>query len=173
MTCSCGGELYQFTAPERVKVPAAQLPAVCRSCGQITLSGRPVPLPAAMEEEAGKMASLAQEVSARETEALLADPEARVQKYFENVYTDGYMSGFFRALAFYQHQGKEGRLVRMRELWEQSFFSHHDHVSMALSMPSKVAEEFKQLLYLGTDRRKRAKGTQNKCPAGETSPSRV
>lgn len=174
MSCSaCGGELYQFTAPDTIKIDVDRLPAVCRTCGQITLAGVPVPLPEGFKTQAASMAVQAKEAAQGAKDALMADPEDRIQKYFENVYTEGYMGGFFRALAYHRHQTKEGRLVRLRELWSKGTWDYNMGGDVRITMPPEVAHEFRQLLYLGGPGGKRGTSPENEHPSRETSSASV
>lgn len=122
MTCTrCGSDrLYKFEASSDVKVRPG-LPSVCQECGQISIAGEPIEMPEKLENQAVSMARMAIEAG-RDTRKKLEDfnqsgNDVRVEKYFSNVYQRGYLDGFFRCLAFYKHQAKEGRIKRMRELW--------------------------------------------------------
>jgi hypothetical protein len=152
MSCErCGSErLFQFEASPSVKVAAAPLPLVCRQCGQITIGGQVVPLPEAMEKQAMEMAEAAELAGKDTREELEQDKDLRIEKYFENVYRRAYLDGFFRCLAFYQHQAKEGRLVRLRELWEagDDCWRVESHPGKGRLMSPEAYTEFEQLLTL-------------------------
>lgn len=152
MTCSrCGSErLYQFEASPSVRVQPPTLPLVCRSCGLITIGGEPVRLPEALETQARDMAEAAATTGKETAEAIADDPNVRVEKYFENVYRKAYLDGFFRALAFYNHVAKEGRLVRMRELWRAARVDiPRGSSDVVVHIDADLYTEFEQLLHLG------------------------
>lgn len=154
MTCiRCGSDrLYEFEASKDVKV-SPDLPSVCRECGQICIAGKPVGLPGQLEQQAISMAEAAVEAGSDVRKELEeAGNDVRVEKYFSNVYQRGYLDGFFRCLAFYKHQAKEGRLKRMRELWDMGSLSGQTTIGgvrfFARRMELKAYTEFSKLLHI-------------------------
>ena len=156
MTCGrCGSDrLYQFEASPTVRVEASPLPLVCRGCGVITIDGEAIQLPQALECQAMEVAEAAAHAGEQAREQLEEeDPTAtRIEKYFENVYRKGYLDGFFRCLAFFRHNSKEGRLRRMRELWDAGSPCCSTSVDSIDRQGKLLAEgaytEFEQLLHL-------------------------
>ena len=156
MTCTrCGGDrLFQFQADplaSKRAVPEMMLPLVCRGCGQITVDGVALAFPEALEAQAKDMATAAAEAGAKAVEELAAEgPEARVTRYFQKVYREAYLDGFLRCLAFYQHNTKEGKLKRLRELWQLTRPSWaQSATAMRILFPGEAFEEFDQLMNLG------------------------
>jgi len=173
MSCSrCGSDrLYQFEASQGVEL-AAPLPLVCRQCGQICVGGVAVALPEALETQAMGMAEAAAEAGSKTRLELEEDDpqEIRIEKYFANVYQKAYLDGFFRCLAFYQHQAKEGRLVRLRELWAagDNCWRVESHPGKGRLMTTEAYTEFEQLLNLSAAPEKpNAQSLSNKHQSNE------
>ena len=121
-SCSrCGSKrLFRFEPGQGVRVgPDAVLPEVCRDCGLTMVGGVHLLLPPELEVATKKLAIAAAEVGKETREQIMADPDARVEKYFTRVYERGYLDGFIRAFAFFKHETKEGRLARVKKLWEE------------------------------------------------------
>lgn len=123
MSCPrCGSErLFQFESA-RAPLPrpgASELPLVCRDCGLITIGGNPIDLPAKIEKAARDLAGSMDAAGRDARLELEATPEKRIEGYMAKFYQAAYLDGFFRALAFFRHNAKEGRIVRMRELWKK------------------------------------------------------
>lgn len=79
-------------------------------------------------------------------EGLIGDPERRVVSWFSRVYRRGYMHGFFRALAYATHHAKEGRLRRIRSLWDEA--SHRTEERYAFPVDAETAAERVHLVAL-------------------------
>jgi hypothetical protein len=147
----CGSQrLFQFEASKSAVVPET-LPLVCRDCGQISIGGTAVHFPPAMEQHAKDLAELAGVAGKEAKEELLADPDQRIEIYFANVYRRAYLEGFWRALLFWRHNGKEGRLRRVRELWgdHRPMAQLAESVRIAIDLPKTAYDELRQLLELG------------------------
>jgi hypothetical protein len=157
MTCGrCGSDrLFQFEADPRASkraVNPSSFPLVCRNCGLITVNGVALEFPAAFEAQAKDLAESAAMAGEAAVVELAADPNTRVEKYFARVYRDAYLDGFLRCLAFYQHNAKEGKLKRLRELWRgvDKEVSKSPGIHLAwITMSREVFEEFDQLMMLG------------------------
>lgn len=172
MSCGrCGSDrLYQFEASKKVE-PSAPLPLVCRQCGQITVGGAVVHLPETMEQQAVSLADAAL-VAGKETRLSLEDTdpkELRIEKYFANVYQQAYLDGFFRCLAFYQHQAKEGRLKRLRALWNDfSKTGLRQGKAVQLEVDRVSYNEFEQLIcYSPVPEKPNAQSVTNEHPTDE------
>jgi hypothetical protein len=182
MSCSrCGSDrLYQFEAAQGVEL-AAPLPLVCRQCGQISVGGVVVALPEALESQAMSMAESAAEAGSKTRLELEKDDpqEIRIEKYFANVYQKAYLDGFFRCLAFYKHELKEGRATRLRELWSRgecmSRLSHYpEWNAMGRVFTPEAYTEFEQLLNLSAAPEKpNAQSPANKHQTNEEGTPRV
>jgi len=152
-TCTrCGSDrLFQFQAnpvASKRAVNPGLFPLVCRSCGQITVNGEPLVVPESFEKQAQDLAEAAAEAGKQAVDELAADPNARVEKYFAKVYRDAYLDGFVRCLVFYQHNAKEGKLKRLRELWQ--VIGRRSSARAVLSAEAAEAfDEFNQLMMLG------------------------
>jgi hypothetical protein len=163
MICSrCNSERsYQFEATEvaRSRPAKEDLPLVCRDCGLITINGQAVALPAELEKAASTMAC-AQDEAIRKAKTELQDcPDAdRVDQYMSKFFKAAYLEGFFRALAFFKHNAKEGRLFRLRELWGMAKLTgsavstdengFRTATGVCIEMPEATYTEFEQLLNL-------------------------
>jgi len=152
MNCpNCGSpRLYQFESKRPTQAP---LPIVCRSCGRITIGGEPIDLP---EVLAGPIRELAESSAgagvdgrAALEELAKADSSVRIEQYMAKFYRAAYLDGFFRALAFFRHHAKEGRLRRLRDLWNQIHNREFLSASVVTVVMSEVEyTEFEQLLNL-------------------------
>jgi hypothetical protein len=146
-TCrACGGELFRFEPPASIRgVERSALPTACQRCGQICVDGAPLAFPPAFQE---KVAGIAEE-SARQArlarQQLLSDPAVRVEKYFDHVYRTGFVHGFVRALAWFTHYAKEGRLRRLRRIWRDSAKSPSP-TQVETRMPPEAFSEFDRLI---------------------------
>ena len=152
------------------------LPEACRDCGLITVGGIQVPLPPELEESARSMAE-ASEHTGKEVAAELmeADPATvRVEKYFSRVYESAYLDGFVRALAFFQHEAKEGRLFRLRELWKNGFTVEYEknvgHPEVLLVADKASYTEFSKLLQSGE---RHGTSSENQHPTRQESSTHV
>ena len=93
------------------------------------------------------------QAQAEMSEQDLADV-ARIEAYFNNVYRKAFIDGFFRCLAFYQHQEKEGRIRRLREIWDTGSQSGRRHPGKpeqrGILLDVELYTEFDQLLRLSS-----------------------
>lgn len=164
MNCPrCGSErLFRFEPSRKVKPSTeVKLPVVCRSCGMTTVDGKAMPLPPDVEKAAKSLAVAAADAGEVARAAIMANPDARIAKYFANVYETGFLDGFLRAAAYFQHNAKEGRLVRMRELWRMITFRRirsvairqatttREDISVSAEMCDQVYTELERLLNPG------------------------
>ena len=155
MICSrCGADrLYQFVATPRpqARPAAAELPLVCRSCGLITIDGQEVNLPEKLERAAKSMIETQESAIAAGVSDLEKEPEQDIEGYMRGFYTAAYLEGFFRALAFFSHDAKEGRIRRLRVLWALRELIYVDaYAETTVSLPTKAYNEFVQLLHLNS-----------------------
>jgi hypothetical protein len=156
MNClRCGSEdLFQFEVGQAPSPPkAADLPCVCRGCNAIMVSGEVVDLPEVLAKPILDLAEGSKAYGAKAREELeelaKADPEARVEGYMSNFYRAAYMDGFFRALMFFRHNSREGRLIRLRELWKKVTMSGRAEGRIVCFEMDRVSyNEFEQLLHL-------------------------
>ena len=163
MTCDrCGSKnSYQFeaTPSERSRPGPDELPLVCRDCGLITIGGTAVNLPEKLEQAARGMANAEVEEVAIATEEVNEITEAVwVERYMGKFFKTAYLEGFFRAIAFFRHNVKEGRLLRLRELWEKSELTgskasrdengYGTYDRVCIEMPEAAYTEFATLLSL-------------------------
>jgi hypothetical protein len=148
-TCAaCGGELFQFTPPASIKgVCASLLPTACRRCGQICLEGTPLALPEALERSVAAIAEEAARQGQLACAELVTHPNSRVEKYFDHVYRTGFVHGFLRALAWFTHQVKEGRLKRLRRLWREAV-RRQESGSVDVQMTAAAFAEFDHLMQM-------------------------
>jgi hypothetical protein len=167
-TCrACGGELFRFEPPASIRgVERSALPTACQRCGQICVDGTPLAFPPAFQE---KVAGIAEE-SARQArlarQQLLSDPAVRVEKYFDHVYRTGFVHGFVRALAWFTHQAKEGRLRRLRRIWRAADRSPST-AEVEIRMSPEAYSEFERLIELDVFARgDDAQGASNAGQAG-------
>ena len=153
----CGSDrLFQFKPNDAAAEGAAEsYPSVCRACGAIHHKGEVLELGGAsvpIENSAREMAEAAHDAGRQALRDLEADPGTRISAYFARVYQNGYLDGFLRAYAFYRHEGKEGRLKRVRELWQRGHqkdpFGTSPLVTI-VGMDPEVYAEIDQLLSIG------------------------
>lgn len=166
------GELYQFEPGDR-HVDPSQLPTVCRDCGRITVGGIHVPLPEAMEAQAKELAGAAAAVAKEAREDLEASGGQRIEAYMSRYYVKAYLDGFFRALAFFRHNAREGRIFRIRRIWGRFIEEYRSKTQIQLWLDLDLYEELCKLLggephhvvtldAGGVD----GESSSNKCPAG-------
>jgi hypothetical protein len=182
MICSrCSSERsYQFEASpsERSRPQPSELPDVCRDCGLISINGRPLNLPPELEKAARGMAAAAAEEVPKATEELNEITEADwVENYMSKFFRTAYLEGFFRALAFFKHDVKRGRLLRLAKLWGEGEVmtrdSYYEEWSGKGRIFSKEAyTEFEQLLHLSAvPGEPDVKSHPHKHPAKQDDPS--
>jgi len=94
------------------------------------------------------------------------DPGTRIEKWFSVVYQRGYLHGFFRALAYFQHHAKEGRLVRLRELWDEAQCCNGAGNDPVVMFDPEAYNEFEQLLRLSFGVKRDAKSSSDTNAAG-------
>lgn len=167
-TCQCGGKLYRFDVPANVRgVDQEKLPTVCRRCGEIRIAGKIVALPAEFGVQAAKMAEEAARYAGEAREGLVNDPDARVEKYFDNVYRAGYAAGFVRAAAFFSHENRQGRIRRLRVLWHNIRVVRLPGLGgVSVGMAAEEYAEFDQLINIGAPRGNDGKDPEDVGPAG-------
>jgi len=136
---------------------AAGLPVVCRACGQITVNDQPVSFPVEFEQQAKGLAEAADAAGQEALHALQVDPNIAIPAYFARVYRKAYLDGFFRAMGYALHHAKEGRLRRLRELWEavgvspgrNPMLPDGQRERMLVDMSQPAYDEFVALLRFG------------------------
>ena len=153
MICTrCGStRLYQFTATPQpsARPDPGELPQVCRGCGLITIDGQEVKLPEKLELAAKSMVEAQESAVDAATAELEEKPEQDIEGYMRNFYKAAYLEGFFRALAFFRHDAKEGRIKRLRTLWgKQLSLSRNESGETTLTFATAEYNEFVQLLHL-------------------------
>ncbi|TAL44694.1 MAG: hypothetical protein EPN91_03905, partial [Salinibacterium sp.] len=140
--------LYSFEADRNARTSPGTLPVVCRDCGLITVNGLEVHFPPAFEEQAKSMAELAATAGQEATRDLKADQDPKIANYFARVYRNGYMDGFWRALLFWKHNAKEGRLIRLRDLWKRRGVWAADALNYLAGAPvNRVVLEMDETVY--------------------------
>jgi hypothetical protein len=172
MSCTrCGSDkLFRFEASKDVRIQASDLPVVCRACGQMMLRGEPLAFPPELEQQAKGFAELAEEAGKAAVSDLEEDPGIKIAAYFSNVAKKAYLEGFFRAVAFFRSNPKEGRIKRLRDLWAvvhvmqtrdvtrmkpagesrpEEEFDVAGPINTTIHMGSEAFEEFNRLLLMG------------------------
>lgn len=143
---------YAFEASPSARAKPENLPVVCRDCGQIMIAGAAVSFPPELEAQAKTMAQQAAE-AVEAALVPLADPDQPVRKYLTRFHREAFLDGFWRALLYFRHNAREGRVKRLRELWRSVAPIEerriHDRCITTLQIPSEVYAEFVQLLELG------------------------
>jgi hypothetical protein len=152
--CSaCGGELFRFEPPPSIeKIDRSALPTACRRWGRICVGGTVLTFPSAFQKQAGAIADEAARQGQRARSELLADPNARIEKYFDSVYRKGFVDGLSRAIAYFTHHAKEGRLKRLRRLWADANKTQ-SAAAAEVHMPLSAFFEFDDLLTMSAVRR--------------------
>lgn len=154
MSCfRCGSErIFQFEAKASTPIAAADLPRVCRDCGVIAVGDEVLDLPEVLSRPVTELAeeALAKGKEGRQGLEKLAqtDSAARIEGYMSSFYKAAYLDGFFRALVFFRHHAKEGRLYRLRELWKKIESKREENGAVVVSFRELAYKEFCQLLFL-------------------------
>ena len=177
MTCSrCGSDrLYQFQPSGPAE---ATLPQVCRSCGQITVAGAPVSFPPELEQQTVTLAEAAAESAEAAATRLEEEPElterARLEGYMTNFYSKAYLDGFFRALTFFRHNAKGGRLHRLRTLWRGARVDiPRGSSDVVVRIDGDAYTEFDQLLHLNAIGNEDAPSPTNQRPPVPEGPAHL
>lgn len=146
-------KLYAFEADRTARmVKNVALPVVCRDCGQVLINGTTVAFPEEFELRAKTMAEAAAAAGAQAVADLRGNPNTQIATYFSGVYRNAYLDGFWRAVMFLQHNAKEGRLVRLKQLWHGRSVPPKTIAGRVLiEMDETVYHEFNRLLEIGTD----------------------
>ena len=153
MICSrCGAErLYQFAATSQTTPAPTEFPLVCRGCGLITIDGQEVNLPLKLELAAKSMIETQESAIMAGVLDLEKEPKQDIEGYMRGFYKAAYLEGFFRALAFIRHDVKEGRIRRLRALWEKVVIIYVDkNDRTTINLSKKAYNEFVQLLHLNS-----------------------
>lgn len=182
MICpKCGSDAtFQFEVGQTPSPPATEdLPLVCRQCGAIAVAGEVVDLPEVLAKPIRELADGARAWGKKAREELeelaKADPDTRIEAYMANFYRAAYMDGFWRALAFFRHNAKDGRLKRLRELWsEGSPWPVPPRLVSGMMWSDEAYTEFDQLLNLSVvPGESNAKSHAHKRPPGPEGRTRV
>lgn len=107
------------------------------------LDGIALGLPPELEQHARSLAEASKAIGADAAAHVISSPEEQIASYFARVHQRSYLDGFFRALHYFRVHRKEGRIKRLRELWNQLGRLH------TASWPSAVYDEFDKLLSIG------------------------
>ena len=156
MKCSrCSSERsYQFEASPsaRSRPTDSELPVMCRDCGLISIGGKPVALPEQLEQAARGMADAESLEVPKAVGEINEITEAEwVETYMSKFFRTAYLEGFFRALAFFRHDAKEGRLKRLRKLWGKlKIEGHGEGRFVHIEFDRDTYTEFEQLIHLGS-----------------------
>lgn len=150
MSCPrCGSDrLFQFEAnPDASKNLVTDLPQVCRECGLLTVQGVALQLPSSLEDHAKQLVQAADQAGQKALQELTeADRSVKIKDYFAKTYKTGYLDGFLRCLAYHRHNNKEGKVKRLRELWQDA---SKDAPGVQFDPPA--FDEFQRLLTMGSD----------------------
>lgn len=153
MACDCdvcGGEFLRFQPPPGVRgVDRTLLPSICRRCGRVFVDGKVVPLSFEASAKIGQVANEAHRHGKEARAKLLSDPDARIEKYFDQVYRAAFVHGFTRAAAYFSQFPKEGRLRRLRAIWDRARTSYSS-LEAVVRMDLEAFQEFCQLLLMPT-----------------------
>ena len=116
-------DVFQFESSVSIGAHEPGLPMYCRHCEDVSVGGIHVPLPDTLTDPIKELAEAALgsgvESAALLKEMATADPDLRIERYMANHYRAAYLDGFFRALVFFRHNAREGRLYRVRKIWER------------------------------------------------------
>ena len=99
----------------------------------------------------------------------------QIATYFERVYRRAYLDGFFRSLAFYQYNAKEGRMRRIRDLWKSfSAWRAAKNEGVLLRVEEQAYTEFDQLIkFSATPESQNAKNSSNPHQAIQEGSARL
>lgn len=154
ITCctSCKStRLFQFSANADAShrtVTPQDMPVICRDCNQVTVNSQPIePVDYAERKPEDLSAAATAAGQAARGDLLAGTVELRIEQYFAKVYREAYLDGFLRCMAFYRQNAREGRIKRLRELWQTLA---KEAALTQLSADSAVFQEFNGLLTLGT-----------------------
>jgi hypothetical protein len=164
---ACGGALVVFEPPASMKsLDRSRLPTACRRCGQFTIEGKRVSLDSTVQRPVEAVSEEAARRGAEARAQLLANPGLRIEKYFDQVYRAAFAHGVLRAAAWFAPQAKEGRLKRLRQLWQSADWSTSVG-DVEIRMQPEAFVEFNQLIEMpGVSRGQDAQGPENADRAG-------
>ena len=153
-TCpDCGSPLIEvYKACRRVRTPAQ----MCTVCHTLWFNGEKTELPKDWDKRYPTVAKRAEEVSDRIVLEALEDPAFRAKKYFERVFMWAFSEGFTRAYSIFRHNFREGRMKRIRELWEKTKVKQIGWDEVLIEgLSTGEAEELSRLINLGKPSQKR------------------
>ena len=113
----CGEIVVNLFADDEKRLTC--LPSYCLNCEALWIDGHKTVPADSLKAEFRKVAEVAAEAGEQAKAELLDSPEDRIQKYFERVFKWAFTEGFVRSYVFLRHNMKEGRLRRIRGLWEK------------------------------------------------------
>jgi hypothetical protein len=152
-TCpDCGSPLIEiYKACRRVRTPAR----MCTVCHTLWFNGEKTKLPDDWDKKYPSVAKRAEEVSDKIVTEALEDNSFRARKYFERVFMWAFSEGFTRAYAIFRHSFREGRMKRIRELWQKTTIKQVDWDGVTVEgLSTKELEELSRLINLGKPSRK-------------------
>lgn len=114
------------------------------------------------------------EVEKARTELQDSAADDRVDEFMSKFFKAAYLEGFFRAVAYFRHNARQGRLVRLREIWDRSSRSSRIRPGIPILESIQMSEsdynEFQVLLGVAYPEDLDAKNTQ-KQPAPRSKDS--
>lgn len=147
-TCpACGSPRIEiYKACKRIRTPAL----MCTVCHTLWFNGEKIELPEDWDKKYPLVSKKAEEVSDLIVKEALEDPNFRAKKYFERVFIWAFSEGFTRAYAMFRHSFREGRMKRIRALWEKVEIVQMDWDEAVIKgLSLEEAKELSRLINLG------------------------
>jgi len=133
----CDSKTVRLYPPDK---RLSNLPSYCDTCEILWIDGERVEPVEEFKNQFKAVDECAKAAAGTIKEELLANPEERIQQYFERVFNWAFSEGFVRSYMYVRFKMKEGRMVRIRELWEKGKVDHYTGKFSGLSV-----EELREL----------------------------
>jgi Zn-finger nucleic acid-binding protein len=121
---SCGNEGVVVLASSDIGTPT-----YCNKCESLWVDDSAIHLPEAIKKETRSVMDASSAYAEQASGEIYKDPEIRVKHYFMNVFKSGFTEGFIRAYAHFKNL-REGRMKRIRELWNKGEMDEYKVVFM-------------------------------------------
>lgn len=128
----CGIQVFPLYDPNDKRLTC--LPAYCTQCEVLWIDGEKTVPTKDFQAQFKNVLELSKEAGEKTKDEILQNPEIRIQKYFERVFRWAFAEGFMRAYIFIKYKMKEGRLKRMREIWDNGNIDEYKSIFVAKSL---------------------------------------
>lgn len=143
----CSGLLIDLYDPNDKRITFC--PVLCTVCDALWIDEVKVTLPANWEQAIPSVMEMAQRRADEELAKAKEDNDFRAKAYFERVFYHAFTEGFLRAFAYFKHKYKDGRLKRIRDLWDHAVVERYGNKCVINGLTKNEFEELTTLINLG------------------------